>query len=129
MFMDTLTGQFFNLLIMSSSSGFTELILTGERVESGIKSGKILMATSSNVVKKPFVGNKETNDVYSQKSHSNNDRHQSVGAILISNPTFVQQSQQGNQQRSDTLRRKFTRINMPLDQALQHLLKAGLITL
>ena len=58
MFMDTLTGQFFNLLIMSSSSGFTELILTGERVESGIMSGKILMATTSNAVKNPFISKK-----------------------------------------------------------------------
>ena len=40
MFMGTLTCPFFYLLIGSSSSGFTELILTGERVESGIKSGK-----------------------------------------------------------------------------------------
>ena len=31
-FMGTLTGPFFNLLIGSSSSGFTESILTGERV-------------------------------------------------------------------------------------------------
>ena len=40
MFMGTLTGPFFNHLIGSSSSSFTKLILTGEQVESGIKSGK-----------------------------------------------------------------------------------------
>ena len=48
MFMGTLTGPFFNLLIRSSSSGFTELILTSERVESG----KIPRASTSNIVKK-----------------------------------------------------------------------------
>ena len=64
MFMGTLTSPFFNLLIGSSSSGFTELIMTGERVESGTKSGKIPMATSSNAVKKPFGGTKESNVVY-----------------------------------------------------------------
>ena len=32
MFMGTLTGPFFNLLIGSSLSEFTELILTGEQV-------------------------------------------------------------------------------------------------
>ena len=58
MFMGTLTGPFVNLLIMSSSSYFTEMVLTGERIESGIKSGKILMATSSNSAKKPFGGKK-----------------------------------------------------------------------
>ena len=40
MFMGTLTGPFFNHLIVSSSSGFTELILIEEHVQSGIKSGK-----------------------------------------------------------------------------------------
>ena len=40
-FMGTLTGNFFKHLIGSSSVGFTELILTGERVQAGIKSGKI----------------------------------------------------------------------------------------
>ena len=52
MFMGTLAGTLFNLLIESYSSGFTELILTGERVESGIKSGKIPMASTSTAVKK-----------------------------------------------------------------------------
>ena len=64
MFMGTLTGPFFNHLIGSSSSGLTELILIGERVESCIKSGKIQVATSSSVVKKTFNGKKETNVVY-----------------------------------------------------------------
>ena len=41
MFLGTLSGPFINHLIGSSSAGFTELILTGERVEVGIKSGKI----------------------------------------------------------------------------------------
>ena len=36
MFLRMLFGPFFNHLIGSSSSGFTELILTGERVEVGI---------------------------------------------------------------------------------------------
>ena len=60
MFMGMLTGPFLNLLIGSSSSGFTKLILTGERVESGIKSERIPMASAStsNTVKKPFTGKK-----------------------------------------------------------------------
>ena len=41
MFLGTQFGPFFNHLIGSSSIGFTELILTGERVEAGIRSGKI----------------------------------------------------------------------------------------
>ena len=91
MFMGTLTGTFFNHLIGSSSSFFTELILIGERFESGIKSEKIPMAVTFNVVKKSFSGKKETNNVYGQKSRSKNDCHQSVGAVLISNPAPAQQ--------------------------------------
>ena len=47
MFLGILSGPYFNHLIGSSSSGFTELILTGERVEAGIKSGKIHKGASS----------------------------------------------------------------------------------
>ena len=36
MFLGTLTGPFFNHLIGSSSASFTELVLTGERVEARI---------------------------------------------------------------------------------------------
>ena len=75
MFMGTLTAPFFNLLIGSSSSWFTELILTGEQVESGIKSEKIPMASTSNAMKKPFIGRKETNAVYGQRSRIKNDCH------------------------------------------------------
>ena len=41
MFMGTLIGPFFNHLIGISSVGFTELILTREHVEDGIKNGNI----------------------------------------------------------------------------------------
>ena len=57
MFLGTLSGPFFNHLIGSSSAGFTELILTGERVEAGIKSGNIQKDSSaSTAVRKPFTG-------------------------------------------------------------------------
>ena len=36
LFLGTLSGPFFNHLIESSSVGFTELILTGERVEANM---------------------------------------------------------------------------------------------
>ena len=47
------------------SAGFTELILTGERVEAGIKSGKIQKDSStSTALRKPFIGKKEVSAVY-----------------------------------------------------------------
>ena len=129
MFMRTLTCPFFNLLTGSSSFSFTKLILTEERVENGIRSRKILVAASSSVVKKTFNNKKETNVVYSQKGRGKNDCNQSVAVVLISNPAPVQQQQQGNQRRSDILKRKFTKINMSLSQEFQHFLKGELITL
>ena len=65
MFLGTLSGPFFNHLIGSSSAGFTELISTGERVEAGIKSGKIQKdSSSSTAVRKPFISKKEVSAVY-----------------------------------------------------------------
>ena len=56
------------------------------------------MATSYNAEKKPFGGKKEINVVYGQKSHSKNNHHQSMGAVLMSDPTLFQH-QQGNRSR------------------------------
>src|ERR1051325_8887154 len=90
MFMGTLSGPFFNHLIGNSLAGFTELILTGERIEAGIKSGKIHVESSSIAAKSSFSVKKEANVVYGQKSRAKTDRAQSVGAVVISNPTSVQ---------------------------------------
>ena len=88
------------------------------------------MAASSSTVKNKFNGKKETNVVYGQKGRTRGNHNPSVGVVLISNPAPIQQQQQGNQHRSDAPRRHFTKkISMPLPQALQHLLKAELITL
>ena len=89
-FTGTLIGPFFNISIGIFSSGFTEMVLTGERIESGIKSGKIPMAASSNAEKKPFAGKREANVVYVQKGRNKADYHQSVGAVLVSNSARVQ---------------------------------------
>ena len=88
-FMGTLSGPFYNLLVGCYSSGFTELILTDERVESGIRSGKISMASTStsNPVKKPFYAKKEVNYMYGARDQTKKDDRQSVNVVRISNPT------------------------------------------
>ena len=68
MFMGTLSGPFFNHLIGNSSSGFIELIMTGERIEAGIKFGKIQKVASSSTEKKPFK--KESSAIYFSKSQN-----------------------------------------------------------
>ena len=116
MFLGTLSGPFFNHLIGSSSSGFTELILTGERVEAGIRSGKIQKDTSSSAVKKPFTGKKEASAVYGPRGQSRPEHRQAVNAAVISRPTVAPQC--NNQQRVERPQRQFTRLNMTLYQIL-----------
>ena len=67
MFLGTPSGPFFNHLIGSSSAGFTKLILTGERVEAGIKSGKIQKdASASTAIKKTFPAKKKVSAIHTQ---------------------------------------------------------------
>ena len=89
MFLGTLSGPFFNHLIGSSSSGFTELIMTGERIEAGIKAGKIQKGASSSTKKKPFK--KESIAVYSSRNQSRPKHRQVVNAVVISRPTGAPQ--------------------------------------
>ena len=89
MFLGTLSGPYFNHLIGSSSSGFTELIMTGERIEAGIKSGKIQKGASSGIEKKPFK--KDSSAVYSSKSQNRPERRQDVNAVVISRPAGAPQ--------------------------------------
>ena len=89
MFLGTLSGPFFNHLIGNSSSGFTELILTGERVEAGIQSGKIQKDASSSSVKKPFAGKKEASAVYSPRGQSRFEHRQTVNAVVIPRPAVA----------------------------------------
>src|SRR4051812_47553282 len=67
MFMGTLTSPFYSHLLGSSSSGFTDLILTGGHVESGIQNGKIQIGSSSGTTKRPISGRNEVNTMHSQK--------------------------------------------------------------
>ena len=97
--------------------------MTGERVESGIRSGKIQAATSAGT-KKSYQGKNESNAVYSQRGHNKKNRDHTVGAVTIAAPPS-----QNFQHRQDRPRRQFTKINMTLTQALQGMLKENLITL
>lgn len=51
-FMDTLQGSYFEKIIGSVSSSFYDLVMVGERIESGLKSEKIQDASSSRTSEK-----------------------------------------------------------------------------
>ena len=84
MFLGTLSGPFFNHLIGSSSAGFTELILTGERVKASIKSEKIQKdASASAAIKKTFPAKKGVSAVYFQRGRGRVELRPTVGAVMI----------------------------------------------
>ena len=112
MFLGTLSGPLFNHLIGISSAGFTELILTGERVEAGIKSGKIQKDASSAAVRKPFIGKKEVGVVYPQRNQDRTEHRAMVGAVMI--PKSAPTQQRNDHPRTERPVRQFTRINMTL---------------
>ena len=41
MFMSTLQGPFYDHMVGSASAGFADLVMAGERIEVGLKLGKI----------------------------------------------------------------------------------------
>ena len=85
------SGPFFNHLIGSSSAGFTELILTGERVEAGFKSRKIQKdASASTAIKKTFPSKKEVSAIYTQRNQGRMERRPAVGAVMIQNSSADQ---------------------------------------
>lgn len=48
MFMGTLQGPYYDRMVGSTSEGFSELVMAGERIEAGLKMGKIQLANTSN---------------------------------------------------------------------------------
>jgi hypothetical protein len=74
MFTNTLQGVYFERMIGSVSSGFSDLVRIGERIESGVKTGKIQIgASTQNNMTRPinnFTKKKEgnTNSVAHQQS-------------------------------------------------------------
>ncbi|XP_050896795.1 uncharacterized protein LOC127103590 [Lathyrus oleraceus] len=56
MFMGNLQGSYLDRMVGNTSSGFSDLVLAGERIENMIKMGKIKnSASTSSASKKPFV--------------------------------------------------------------------------
>lgn len=75
MFMGTLQGPYYTMMVGCTSTGFSDLVMAGERVEAGIKAGKIQVPTdsSSNGMKKSFGGFQkkregETNAVFNHRN-------------------------------------------------------------
>ena len=106
------------------SAGFTDLILTGERIEAGMKSGKIQKGASASSEKKTFK--KEASVVYGSRRQEKPERRQSVNAVMIAKPAAS--LRQTNTPRAERPRREFTCLSMTLSQILPQLFSTNLVT-
>src|SRR3954470_5470756 len=118
--MSTLQGSYYDKMVGSISSGFSDLVVIGERIENGIKNGKIQGAPS---------GSYHPKKSYDEKKESN-----TVGEIMGNQTPVSQQRDQQKQQVGQRTwrskpKRSFTPLHMPLAQALQRLLSQNLINL
>ncbi|XP_058729317.1 uncharacterized protein LOC131601500 isoform X2 [Vicia villosa] len=137
MFTSTLSGHYY--LACSASANFSEMVRYGERVEMGLKMGKIQLGASSNTPS----GKKQT-EGYARRKEGNADaiygrrgsgrNNSQVNAFMIPVPQ-QQQHLQGHRSNNDRYpprtrpHRKIDPIPMTYAQVLQHLLKIEKITL
>ncbi|XP_058774463.1 uncharacterized protein LOC131648750 [Vicia villosa] len=139
MFTNTLEGQYYSAC--SASSSFSDLVMIGEQIESGIKAGRIQnpsAASSSSGAggKKPYKGfarkrEGETSAAYYGKGKGHT--YLQVAAVTIPNALF-QHQQQGYpprqyQQRPKMPERVFDPIPMTYAQVLPYLLDLNLVQL
>ncbi|XP_058768767.1 uncharacterized protein LOC131642543 [Vicia villosa] len=137
-FTNTLEGQYYSAC--SASSSFADLVMIGERIESGIKAGRIQNPTVANSSsgaggKKLYNGfakkrEGETSAAYygQGKGHA----YQQVAAVTIPNAPFQQYQQRGynpRQYQPKTPERVFDPIPMTYAQVLPYLLDLKLIQL
>ena len=116
MFMGTLQGLYYDKMVGSISSGFTYLVTIRERIEAGIKSGKIPGGPSNS----PYNSRRPALNFPKGKEGEIN--------VVASQPRAQQPLMipQGQQQ-GIRPQRNFDPLPMPPSQLLQQLVKASLV--
>ncbi|XP_058783919.1 uncharacterized protein LOC131658668 [Vicia villosa] len=140
MFTNTLEGQYYSAC--SASSSFADLVMIGERIESGIKAGRIQntsAASSSSGAggKKPYNGFAKKREGETSAAYYGQGKgyaHQQVTAVTIPNAPFQQYQQQRYpprqyQQRPKMPERVFDPIPMTYAQVFPYLLDLKLLQL
>lgn len=104
MFMGTLQGAFYDRMVGTTTTGFSDLVMAGERIEAGLKLGKIQSSSPSSssgtTVKKPFGG-------YVKKKEGE------TSAIYRSRPQFSHSRppQQNNYPQQNNIQRRYQQVN------------------
>ncbi|XP_050895943.1 uncharacterized protein LOC127102641 [Lathyrus oleraceus] len=155
MFMGNLQGPYLDRMVGSTSSGFSDLVLAGERIENMIKMGKIQnSASTSSASKKPFVpyGKKREGETNAASIiRTRNPTYPQVATIAPVQPSqqqpfaipihtqqqqwYPQQPQrqqpqyQQQQQRMRRPERRFDTVPMPYSHILPYLLRGSLVQL
>lgn len=134
MFMGTLQGPYYDIMVGSTSVGFSELVMAGERIEAGLKMGKIhASGTNNGATKKQSggyakKGEGEASDAYAQRGRAQYQQY--VNVVTIPVPAAPGQHQQPrrnyNPQKPP---RVLYPVPIPYSQLLQHLLQLKLVTL
>ena len=87
MFMDTLHSPFYEKMIGSVSTNFSDMVIVGERVEGGMRNGKIANNfTGTNSVKKPY-----TNFTKKKEGETNVVMASQAGQSQVKPPHFFNQ--------------------------------------
>ncbi|CAJ2644571.1 unnamed protein product [Trifolium pratense] len=127
-FMSTLQGPYYEKMIGGISSNFADLVIIGERVEDGIKSGKI-----PKIVKDPAGGKRFFNTSQRKKEGEANAISVGAPAQIPYSTTTPQQLQHRNQPGFRNNYEKKTvhldRVPMPYSQILPYLLQKGMVEL
>ncbi|KAK2435570.1 hypothetical protein QL285_020617 [Trifolium repens] len=148
MFTNTLQGAYFERMIGSVSSGFSDLVRIGERIESGLKNGKIqaTIGSQGNTVKptSSFVKKKEdeanvvtskrgltvsTQIPYLQYPYAAAVQHQQPQGYSFQMPVnLVPQKAQQVQQTQQRAKKVFDLIPVPYSRLLPYLVHNRMVT-
>ena len=141
LFMDTLQSLFWEKMIGSVSSGFADLVTIGERLEEGIKKGKITGVEASNSAKKPYgnfqkkkEGEAHAVSVEKKPRHRQQQYVQpyvaAVAPVVNAQPVQAppQQNAGQNQNRNARARTQFDPIPMTYTELYPGLVQRGFIT-
>ena len=118
MFMGTFHGLYYEMMVGSISSGFSDLVTIGERIKTGIKSGKISGGPSN----APYNSKWSASSVPKGKEGEINV---AASQPRVQQPLVIPLGQQQGRRPP----RKFDPLPMPPSQLLQQLVKASLVEL
>ena len=129
MFTNTLPGPYYDKMIGSVSTGFSDLVKIGERIENGLKNGKIQITSGGQDAAKRHPGGfqkkkeGETNAVMSGKGGSSQ-----APSVQVPYRQQPQRNQYQNQNRNARTRGQYDPITMTYTELYPYLVQQGAIT-